>query len=201
MGTPVDAKHLCKDHLDTWGRQEGKINTSPGRPAAAPMLKSQNPKTTAPRTLSTRSTATRTYFDTGNHGRKKQGRPRRGPPGVQDRRGLHLYFLHPWDSGQEITGVQGMSPAAYIQTLDRCRRRWRRLVQARSPGERGRGDFNGRRAAGLDFSTTEEVPLSPPLHRRCSGAARQNPTCRSRPRRPGSRAASPSGASPWTPRH
>ena len=151
MGTPVDAEHLCKDHLDTWGRQEGKINTSPGRPEAAPMLESpRSPQTTSPRTLSTRSTTTRTYFDTCTQPRN--GRPRRGPPGVQDRTGLHLYFLHPWDSGQEITRVQGIvAGGVQLRLFDRCRRRWRRLVQARSPGERGRGDFNGRRAAGLDF--------------------------------------------------
>ena len=54
-----------------------------------------------------------------------------------------MYFLHPWDSGQEITGVQGIVAGAYIQTLDRCRRRWRRLVQARSPGGLGEGVRQG----------------------------------------------------------
>ncbi len=64
-----------------------------------------------------------------------------GRASSQQERGLHLYFLHPWDSGQEITGVQGMSPAAYIQTLDRCRRRWRRLV-AGAVAVRGKGGIS-----------------------------------------------------------
>ena len=67
MGTPVDAEHLCKDHLDTWGRPEGKNKQQPHRPRPAPMPETQKSReTTAPRTLSTRGTYKQAHPDTWN---------------------------------------------------------------------------------------------------------------------------------------
>ena len=115
----------------------------------------------------TRRTCTRTYFDTWNHGTKsKAGRA----ASHQESRTGQDYKRHPWDSGQEITGVQG-SPAAYIQTLERaavggggasCRRGRR--------GDRGRG-FNRRRAAGLDFSTIRKSPAQPSTSSKMLGSS------------------------------
>ena len=77
------------------------------RPAAARGLETQKPEDdgAAHAFDANRHTDLIRHLD---HGRKKQARPRLELPRVQDRTGLHLYFLHPWDSGQEITGVQGI---------------------------------------------------------------------------------------------
>ena len=66
-----DAKHLCKDHLDTWARLEGKTTNKPHRPAAAPMLETLNPRRRRRRTLSTRRTYTQTHPDTWNTEEKR----------------------------------------------------------------------------------------------------------------------------------
>ena len=120
--------------MDTWARPERKITTSPTgrRPRRCWSTKiSEDDGAAHAFDAKHRNTDLHGHLDTAT---KKHA------PGVQDRTGLHLYFLHPWDSGQEITGVQGIvAGGVQLRLFDRCRRRWRRLVQARSPGGIGGG--------------------------------------------------------------
>ena len=131
------------DHLDTWARPERKI-TKQAPTGRRPRRcidagEPRSPKTTAPRTPSTRRTATRPSFDTWNHGRKKQGRPRREPPGVQEQERttfVLLTSLGQWTGDNRGTG-------------DRRRRRTFRLLTGAVGGggascRRGRRGVRGR---------------------------------------------------------
>ena len=128
---------------------------------------------------------------------RKTAGPRLEPPG--DDKYMPTSYI--WDSGQEITGVQGVVAGGVQFDL---------LTGAVGGG--GASCRRGRRIGeGIGVSTdkgggvrllpqSEEVPLSPRPRRRWKVAARRSRACRSRRRRPENPTASRAAASPWTPR-
>ena len=100
--TPVDAKHLCVDSLGHLARPE-----SPNMPTAGGRADAGRAKISEDDGAAHAFDATHLYTDLLRHlePRKEKARPAaREPPG--DDKYMPTSYI--WDSGQEITGVQGV---------------------------------------------------------------------------------------------
>ena len=134
--TSLDAKTLPCTHLDTWAGLQA--TTAHGRPriSAAPVLETQDLRRRRRRARFRRDAPINRPIRTlGTRKKTMTAGPRLAPPG--DDKYMPTSYI--WDSGQEITGVQGVVAGGVQLTLfDRCRRRWRRLV-AGAVAVRGKG--------------------------------------------------------------